>query len=173
MIINTVEINAQPLFAHAYRKVTHELAVNFDKQCRSFDNGNEGVLLTAHMDNTKVLPICFYYSLDEFEDQTSDGINRYPKIDVGANRILTLTNIDGTTFEVNGKLQQQSPNSFVEDSFETGELFHNGVRFHFSQFFISHEANCDVWALDNLRVAVEQGNCSRVVLNSSFDADPT
>ena len=170
--INTVEINAQPLSAHAYRKITHELAINFDG-CRSLDIGNEGVLLTAHMDNTKVFPICFYYSSTEFQDQTSDGIDRYPKIDVGANNILTLTNIDGTTFEVNGKLRLQSSNSFVADSFETGKLFHNDVRFNFSQFFISGMANCDVWALDNVWVAVEHGNCSRVVLNNSFDADPT
>ena len=158
--------------AHAYRKITHELAVNFDK-CRSLDIGNEGVLLTAHMDKAKVFPICFYYSFDEFQDQTNDDIERYPKIDVGVNDILTLTNINGTTFEVNGKLQQQSPNSFVADSFETGELLHNGVRFNFSQLFISQMANCDVWALDNVQVSVEHGNCSRVVLNSSFDADPT
>ena len=159
------------VFSIAYRNVTHKLAVNFD-MCRSLDKGNEGVLLTAHMDSTTVFPIRFYYSSTEFSNQADDGIERYPKIADGANDILTLTNIDGTIFEVNGKLQKQSPNSFVADSFETGELLHNGVRFNFSQFFISGMANCDVWALHNVWVAIEHGNCSRIVLNNSFDTDP-
>ena len=174
MSINTVEISAQPgfVFFVAYRRVTHELAVNFDG-CRLSDVGNEGVLLTAHMDYAEVFPICFYYSFAEFQNQTDDGIDCYPKIDDGANGTLTLTNFDGTVFEVNGKLQLQSPNSFVAYSFETGELLHRGVRFNFSQFFVSQMSNCDVWALDDVWVAVEHGNCSRVVLNSTFDADPT
>ena len=125
------------------------------------------------MDNSKVLPIGFYYSSTVFMNgTTSEGIEQYPKIVNGTNGILTLTYSDGTVFEVSGTLQMQRPNSFVAHSFETDKLLYNGVTFNFSQLFISQMDDCDVWALDNVQVTVDHSNCSRVLLESSFDADP-
>ena len=143
--------------------------MNFEDSCRPLNSGNEGVLLTAEMDNAEVFPIGFYYSSTSMQDVTGDGIDRYPKIVYEENDILKLIYSDGTVFEVSGTLQIQSPNSFVARSFETDKLLYNSVRFNFIQFFVSSDSNCDNWALDNVQVAVEHGNCSRVLLENYFN----
>ena len=150
----------------SYRNITHKLAINFQGECHPLDRGNEGILLVAQMDNAEVFPIGFYRSTDEVEpDQCPTVVNE-------ANGILKLTYSNQTVLEVSGTLQNQSSNSFVAYSFETDRLLQNHVRFNFSQLFVSNDADCDVWALDSVRVAVEHGGCSRVLLDNDFDKSP-
>lgn len=140
--------------------------MNFPSPCHPLNFANEGVLVTAKGDNSTATPLHFYYTVDVVQD-TSGDIDRYPKIVFKQDSILGLTFNAGNEFEVNGELVESS--SFSLASIYTNQLLNTEVKFMFSQSYIVSKPDCDVWALDSVRIAVMNAACSRYVLQEDFD----
>ena len=137
---------------------------------------NEGVLIKALIDNTTVIPLHFYY-VNGTEDNYK--IKHIPTVTFISSSLLNLT-YNTTPYNANTYAKYTTYTVPFTASSAAGPYLYNininndlllnqTVRFAWNQTYRAPRANCDVWALDNISISLQQNGCYRQIYQQDFN----
>ena len=144
--------------------------------CSPLNVPNEGVLIKALIDNTTVVPLHFYYVNGTEENYQ---IKHIPTVSFINSSFLNLT-YNTTAYNANTYAKYTTYTVPFTNSSAVGpylyninidndQLLNQTVRFAWNQTYRAPHANCDVWALDNIIISLQNNGCYRQIYQQDFN----
>ena len=130
---------------------------------------NEGVLIKALIDNTTVIPLHFYYV-----NGNSSNTKRIPTVtSINSSFLIltynTTTYATYTTYIVPFTASSAVGPYLYNITINNDLLLNKTVRFAWNQTYKAKYNNCDVWALDNISISLQDNGCYRQIYQQDFN----